>query len=73
MVGTSSGTPFGLVTRYSCAIGTTGTTTPARAPISAANMPPAFTTTSVSIGPWSVWTPRARPSRTSIAVTRVWV
>ena len=49
IVGTSSGTPCGCVTRYSCAIGTTGTLTPASAPISPANMPPAFTTTSVSI------------------------
>ena len=49
MVGMSSGRPLGRVTRYSCAIGTTGTLTPASAPISPANMPPALTTISVSI------------------------
>ncbi len=63
----------GCVTRYSCAIGTIGTRTPAIRPISAANMPPALTTTSASIGPHSVWTPRTRPSSTSMPVTRVWV
>ena len=38
----SSGSPAGFVTRYSCAIGTIGTLTPASAPISRAYMPPAF-------------------------------
>ena len=71
MVGTSSGTPCGLVIRYSCAIGTIGTVTPASAPISAANMPPALITTSASIEPLSVSTPRTRPPSTEIAVTRV--
>ena len=53
--------------------GTTGTRTPARRPSSAANIPPALTTTSASIGPQVVCTPRTRPSRTSMASTRVWV
>ena len=52
----SFGRPLGRVIRYSCAIGTTGTLTPASAPISPANMPPAFTTISVSIVPRSVST-----------------
>ena len=42
-------------------------------PISAANIPPALTTTSASIGPHSVCTPRTRPASTSMAVTRVCV
>ncbi len=45
----SSGRPDGFVTRYSCAIGTIGTFTPASAPISFAYIPPALTTTSASI------------------------
>ena len=57
--------------RYSCAIGTIGTFTPASAPISFANMPPALTTTSASISPLSVTTPVTRPRSTGIAVTRV--
>src|SRR5881227_2238481 len=48
-----SGIPLGRVTRYSCAIGTIGTTTPAIRPISAANIPPAFTTISASTKPRS--------------------
>ena len=40
-------------------------------PISAANMPPASTTTSAAMSPRSVRTPRTRPSFTSIPVTRV--
>ena len=52
--------PVGFVIRYSCAIGTIGTFTPASAPISFANIPPALTTTSASIGPWSVTTPVTR-------------
>ena len=63
----------GCVTRYSWAIGTIGTRTPASRPISAANMPPALTTTSASMSPHSVSTPRTRPVATSIPVTRVWV
>src|SRR6478672_9721847 len=63
----------GCVTRYSCAIGTTGTRTPASRPSSAANIPPALTTTSASIAPCSVSTPVTRPSVTPIPVTRVWV
>ena len=51
--------------RYSCAIGTIGTVTPAMSPISPANIPPAFTTTSVAIGPPDVRTPRTRPRSTS--------
>ena len=47
----SVGSPVGFVIRYSCAIGTIGTFTPASAPISFANIPPAFTTTSASIAP----------------------
>ena len=61
------------MTRYSWAIGTSGTRTPAIRPISAANMPPALTTTSASMWPRSVSTPRTRPPSTSIAVTRVLV
>ena len=57
----SSGSPLGRVTRYSCAIGTIGTSTPASAPSSRANIPPALTTTSVSISPLSVTTPVTRP------------
>ena len=71
IVAISSGSPLGFVTRYSCAIGITGTTTPASRPISAANIPPASTTTSVSIDPRSVWTPVTRPRSTPIPVTRV--
>ncbi len=67
----SVGRPEGLVIRYSCAIGTIGTLTPASAPISFANIPPAFTTTSASIGPLSVTTPVTRPCSTGIPVTRV--
>ncbi len=64
---------MGRVTRYSCAIGITGTSTPASAPISRANMPPALITISVSIEPLSVSTPITRPRSTPIAVTRVFV
>ena len=71
MVGMSSGSPDGFSTRYSWAIGTTGTVTPASAPISPANMPPAFTTISVSITPRSVSTAVTRPRSVRIAVTRV--
>ena len=49
--------PTACVIRYSCAIGTIGTFTPASAPISFANIPPALTTTSASISPLSVTTP----------------
>ena len=73
MVGRSRGRPEGRVIRYSCAIGTIGTVTPAMAPISAANMPPALTTTSVAIEPLSVSTPVTRPRSTPIPVTRVLV
>ena len=73
MVGTSSGTPCGLVIRYSWAIGIIGTLTAASRPSSAANMPPALTTTSVSIEPLSVSTPTIRPRSTPRPVTRVWV
>jgi hypothetical protein len=52
-------------------MGTMGTVTPAMRPISPANMPPAFTTTSQAIGPADVCTPRTRPRSTSIPVTRV--
>src|SRR3989442_1525052 len=51
MVGMSRGRPVGVVMRYSCAIGVIGTLTPAIPPISVANMPPAFTTSSVPIPP----------------------
>ena len=71
MVGISSGRPEGFVTRYSCAIGTTGTRTPASAPISPANIPPAFTTISAEISPLSVTTPVTRPRSSEISVTRV--
>ena len=47
--------------RYSCAIGITGTLTPASLPISPANMPPALTTTSASTEPLSVSTPGDAP------------
>ena len=47
--------------------------TPARAPSSAANIPPAFTTISVSTVPWSVSTPVTRPRSTEMPVTRVCV
>ena len=57
--------------RYSCAIGTIGTFTPASAPISCAYMPPALTTISVSIRPRSVSTPVTRPRWTATPVTRV--
>ena len=63
----------GWVTTYSCAIGTIGIRTPAIRPISAANIPPALTTTSHSMSPRSVRTPVTAPSRTSIPVTRVLV
>ena len=69
----SSGSSAGRVTRYSCAIGTIGTVTPASRPSSAANIPPALTTTSASISPLSVTTPVTRPRSTGIAVTRVLV
>ncbi len=71
IVGMSCGSPLGLSTRYSCAIGTIGTTTPASAPISRAYIPPAFTTTSVSISPRSVSTASTRPPRVRMPVTRV--
>ena len=73
MVGISSGRPEGFVTTYSCAIGTTGTLTPARPPSSFANMPPALTTISASIEPLSVSTPVTFRRSTPIAVTRVFV
>ena len=63
----------GCVTTYSCAIGTIGMRTPASRPISAANMPPALTTTSHSMSPRSVRTPVTAPSLTSMPVTRVLV
>ena len=69
----SSGNPLGRVTRYSCANGITGTVTPASRPSSAANIPPALTTTGVSIEPLSVSTPVMRPRSTPIPVTRVLV
>ena len=71
MVGMSRGRPDGLVIRYSWAKGMRGTVTPAMRPISGANMPPALTTSSVSISPWSVFTVRTRPLTTSMLVTRV--
>ena len=52
----------GWVTRYSCDIGTTGIRTPAIRPISAAYIPPAFTTTSHSIRPRSVATAANAPA-----------
>ena len=61
------------MTTYSCAIGTTGTRTPAIRPISAANMPAALTTISHSTSPRSVAHARTAPPRTSIPVTRVFV
>jgi hypothetical protein len=61
------------VIRYSCAIGTTGTFTPASLPISPAKIPPASTTISASISPLSVTTPVTRLWSTPIAVTRVFV
>ena len=67
----SSGRPLGRVTTYSCAIGTIGTVTPASRPSSAANIPPALTTISVSISPLSVSTASTRPLRTRIERTRV--
>ncbi len=63
----------GCVTTYSCAIGTTGTRTPAIRPISAANMPAALTTISHSTSPRSVRTRDTAPRSTSIPVTRVFV
>ena len=53
--------------------GTIGTRTPARRPISAANIPPALTMTSASILPYCVSTARTRPRSTSIPETRVCV
>jgi hypothetical protein len=50
-----------------------GTVTPARRPMSPANMPPALTTISVSIEPLSVSTPTTRPPSSPIPVTRVFV
>ena len=73
IVGMSSGRPLGFSTRYSCAIGTTGTVTPASAPSSPANIPPALTTTSVSIEPLSVSTAVTRPRSVEMPVTRVCV
>src|SRR5260370_218045 len=67
----SRGRPDGLVMRYSWAIGISGTLTPARRPISEANMPPALTTSSVSMSPLSVITLRTRPLLTPMPVTRV--
>ena len=67
----------GRVSAYWCAIGTTGTLTPTIRPISWANMPPAFTTTSQAMRPRSVstWVTRRRPWRSStpMPVTRVMV
>ncbi len=67
----------GRVSAYWCAIGTTGTLTPTIRPISWANMPPAFTTTSQVMRPRSVstWVTRRRPCRSStpMPVTRVMV
>ncbi len=71
IVGMSVGSPDGFVIRYSCAIGTIGTFTPASAPISNAYMPPVFTTISVSISPRSVSTVRTRPRSRRMPVTRV--
>ena len=78
MVGRVGLTPsIRSVNRYSWAIGTIGTSTPASRPISGANMPPAFTTTSAAIDrSWpslTTRTPRTRPARTSIPTTRLWV
>ena len=61
------------MTTYWCDIGTTGTRTPTIRPISAANIPPQFTTTSHAIVPWSVTTRRTRPRSCSTRSTRVCV
>ncbi len=61
------------MTRYWWPIGINGIRTPAIRPISAAYIPPALTTTSHSIRPFSVSTARTRPSFTSIPVTRQFV
>ena len=61
----------GPVTTYWCDIGTIGTRTPAIRPISAAKMPPQFTTISASMSPRSVLTPVTRPSRVEMASTLV--
>src|SRR5881409_2877107 len=72
MTGKSRRTPsIGAVTRYWCAIGTTGMPSPTMRPTSAAQMPAAFTTTSHAIGPPSATTPATRPPLTVIATTRV--
>ena len=62
---------IGFVTRYWCAIGTSGIVTPTIRPISGAYIPPAFTTTSVRMVPAVVSTSRTRPSRTPMPRTRV--
>ncbi len=67
----SRGKPEGVVIRYSWAIATSGTFTPAIRPMSGANMPPALTTSSVSIAPLSVTTRLTRPPNDSMAETRV--
>ena len=69
-----AGGPTASRTRYSCAIGTTGTVTPASAPISPANIPPALTTTSVSIvAPVGLDAGRRARARRRSPVTRVCV
>ena len=63
------------VKRYWCAIGMIGTVIPAIAPISAANIPPASTTTSARISDrsprCSTVTPVTRPRSTPTSTTRV--
>ena len=63
------------VNRYWWAIGMIGTVTPTSAPISGANMPPAFTTTSARISSrspaCSTVTPLTRPRSVPMATTRV--
>ena len=67
----SVGRPDGSSTRYSCAIGTIGTLTPASRADIARIHPPALTTISVSISPLSVSTPVTRPRWTRTPVTHV--
>ena len=70
MVGKSFRTPsIGLVVRYWWAMGTMGMVTPTIRPMSGAQIPAAFTTTSHVNVPWSVTTSETLPALAPTAWT----
>ena len=67
-IAASSGS--GVVLAYRWASGWSGMVSPTIAPTVGPQMPAAQTTTSAGISPWSVTTPRTRPSSVRMPVTR---